>query len=195
MATNKIDLKIQPRQFFQEKITAAQAKNNIAIDTDVEFYLITLLCDFIQPSSPHLLQLDKPLALFLKETLEAPPHEQTLRFKILGDLSLYVSGYFQESFNRRVIDVDYYITVGSIAYRTAATRVGNSSRHVYEKLSQNFAALVELVAEVAVIPTQTHAVDILATYDRWTRSNSQRLLRMLLDIGIDPIKTNTKTPQ
>ena len=193
----KLDLEIAPQQFFQEKITAAKTKNNITIDSDVEFYLVALLCDFIQPAqrSPHLQQLDTPLALFLKETLEAPVHEQLSRFKILGDMSLYMCGYFQESFNRRVIDIDYYITIGSTAYRTTATRISNSSRDVYEKLSHNFAQLVDIVAEVAVVPAQSHVVDILATYDRWTRSNSQRLLQILLELGIDPIKTNTRTPQ
>ena len=197
VAAKKVDLEVGPRQFFKEKISVAKAKNDIAIDSDVEFYLVALLCDFIQPSqrSPHLQQLDTPLALFLKETLEAPVHEQTNRFRTLGDLSLYVCGFFQESFNRRVIDVDYYIAIGSTAYRKTATRVGNSSRHVYEKLSHDFAVLVELVAEVAVIPSQSRAVDILATYDRWTRSNSQRLLQTLLELGIDPIKTDTKTQQ
>ena len=197
VAAKKVDLEVAPQQFFQEKIRAAKTKNDIAIDNDVEFYLVALLCDFIQPAqrSPHLQQLDTPLALFLRETLEAPVHEQPTRFRILGDLSLYVGGFFQESFNRRVIDVDYYIAIGSIAYYKAAARVGSSSRHVYEKLAHDFALLVELVAEVAVVPAQSRAVDILATYDRWTRSNSQRLLQTLLELGIDPIKTNTRTPQ
>ena len=197
VAEKKVDREIAPRQFFLNKITAAQAKNDIRIDRDVEFYLVALLCDFIQPAqrSPHLQQLDKPLALFLKETLEAPVHEQLTRFRILGDLSLYVGGFFQESFNRRLIDVDYYIAIGSTAYHKTAARAGNSSRHVYEKLSHNFAVLVELVAEVAVVPVQSRTVDILATYDRWTRSNSQRLLQTLLELGIDPIKTDTRTPQ
>lgn len=197
VADKKVDLEIAPRQFFLDKITAAQAKNDVTIDRDVEFYLVALLCDFIQPAqrSPYLQQLDKPLALFLKETLEAPAHEQLTRFRILGDLSLYVGGFFQESFNRRLIDVDYYIAIGSTAYHKTAARVGNSSRHVYEKLSHNFALLVELVAEVAVVPVPSRTVDILATYDRWTRSNSHRLLRTLLELGIDPIKTDTRTPQ
>ncbi len=197
VVAKKVNLEIAPQQFFQEKITAAKAKNDIAIDSDVEFYLVALLCDFIQPAqrSPHLQQLDTPLALFLKETLEAPGHEQLTRFRILGDLSLYVCGFFQESFNRRVIDIDYYIAMGSTAYHNTAAQIGSSSRHVYEKLSHDFALLVELVAEVAVIPAQSRAVDILATYDRWTRSNSQRLLQTLLELGIDPIKTDTRTPQ
>ena len=197
VAAKKVDLEVAPRQFFQDKITAAKAKNDITIDSDVEFYLVALLCDFIQPAkrSPHLQQLDTPLALFLKETLEAPVHEQPSRFRSLGDLSLYVCGFFQESFNRRVIDVDYYIAIGSTAYHKTAAQIGHSSRHVYEKLSHDFALLVELVAEVAVIPDQSRAIDILATYDRWTRSNSQRLLQTLLELGIDPIKTDTNTPQ
>ena len=194
VAAKKVDLEVAPRQFFQDKITAAKAKNDITIDNDVEFYLVALLCDFIQPTqrSPHLQQLDTPLALFLKETLEAP----VLSSQPVSDsrrLSLYVSGFFQESFNRRIIDVNYYIAIGSTAYHKTAARMSNSSRHVYEKLSHDFALLVELVAEVAVIPAQSRAVDILATYDRWTRSNSQRLRQTLLEWA-RPIKTDTNTP-
>ncbi len=193
----KVDLGIAPQQFFQEKIAAAQAKSAVTIDSDVEVYLVTLLCDFIQPDqrSPHLQQLDTSLALFLKETLEAPVHERLTRFRVLGDLSLYVGGFFQESFNRRVIDVDYYIAIGSTAYHKTAACMHSGARQVFEKLAHDFASLVELVAEVAVIPAQSRAVDILATYDRWTRSNSQRLLQTLLELGIDPVKTDTRTPQ
>lgn len=184
----------RPSEFFKERVRVALTNNNMTIDNDVEFYLVTLLCNFIQPQQAlDLRELDTPLALFLKEALESSDsHEQLARFKVLGDLSLYVSGYFQESFNRKTIDIDYYIAIGSTAYRKVATL---SAQSLYRKLATSFPQLIEVVAEVAMIPGQNKPVDILATYDRWTRSHSKRLLKVLQELGIDPISNETRTKQ
>lgn len=184
MVAAKVIQQVKLTEFFQEKIDAAVAKNNVTIDDDVEFYLTTLLCNFLRP---QLQMSDTPLALLLQEAMESPSRVQLAKFKSLGDLSLYVAGYFQESFNRRVVDIDYYIALGSIAYRRLAVMVGKNTQSTYEKLAQDFPLLVELVAEVAVVPGQNRPVDILAIYDRWTRSNSRRLLRILQESGINPV--------
>lgn len=189
MIAAKVIQEAKLTEFFQEKIVAAMARNNVTIDNDVEFYLTTLLCDFLRPRSQIP---DTPLALLLQEAIESSSRTQLVKFKSLGDLSLYVAGYFQESFNRRVVDVDYYIALGSIAYRQLAAIVSKNAQSTYEKLAQDFPLLVELVAEVAVVPGQDRPVDILATYDRWTRSNSRRLLRILQESGIDPIPVGVK---
>ena len=192
MPTTLIDTR--PSEFFKERVRVALTNNNMTIDNDVEFYLVTLLCNFIQPQQAlDLRELDTPLALFLKEALESPDsHEQLARFKVLGDLSLYVSGYFQESFNRKTIDIDYYIAIGSSAYQKVATL---SAKDLYRKLAISFPQLIEVVAEVAMIPGQDKPIDILATYDRWTRSHSKRLLKVLQELGIDPINDTTRTKQ
>ena len=111
MSTMLIDTR--PSEFFKERVRVALTNNNMTVDNDVEFYLVTLLCNFIQPALDLQGRLDTPLALFLKEALEsADSYEQQARFKVLGDLSLYVSGYFQESLNRKTIDINYYIAIG-----------------------------------------------------------------------------------
>ena len=192
MSTALIDTR--PSEFFKERVRVALTNNNLTLDNEVEFYLVTLLCNFIKPQEALDLQrLDTPLALFLKEALESSDsYQQQERFKVLGDLSLYVSGYFQESFNRKTIDIDYYIAIGSSAYQKVATL---SAQGLYRKLATNFPQLIEVVSEVAMIPDQDKPVDILATYDRWTRSNSKRLLKVLQELGIDPISNTTRTKQ
>ena len=191
MSTMLIDTR--PSEFFKERVRVALTNNNITVDNDVEFYLVTLLCNFIQPALDLQGRLDTPLALFLKEALESSDsYEQQARFKVLGDLSLYVSGYFQESFNRKTIDINYYIAIGSSAYQKVAKL---SAQSLYSKLAMSFPQLIEVVSEVSMIPGQDKPLDILATYDRWTRSHSQRLLKVLQDLGIDPISNITRTKQ
>ena len=184
----------RPSEFFKERVRVALTNSNLTLDNEVEFYLVTLLCNFIKPQETLDLQkLDTPLALFLKEALESSDsYEQQERFKVLGDLSLYVSGYFQESFNRKTIDIDYYIAIGSSAYQKVAIL---SAQGLYRKLATNFPQLIEVVSEVTMIPGQDKPIDILATYDRWTRSNSKRLLKVLQELGIDPINNTTRTKQ
>lgn len=191
MSTMLIDTR--PSEFFKERVRVALTNNNMTVDNDVEFYLVTLLCNFIQPALDLQGRLDTPLALFLKEALEsADSYEQQARFKVLGDLSLYVSGYFQESLNRKTIDINYYIAIGSSAYQKVAKL---SAQNLYSKLAMSFPQLIEVVSEVSMIPGQDKPLDILATYDRWTRSQSQRLLKVLQELGIDPISNITRTKQ
>lgn len=205
MSTAFIDLNVRPAEFFREKVTTAANALNLQLDEHVEFYLVNLLCEFIDPSKlalndESLQVLETPLAVFLQKALESPPDRQIKIFKRLADSSLYVAGFFQEYFNRRAIHIDYYIDLGSASYRALAQLTSTESKdpkvqHVYEKLATRFSELVDLVAEVSEIPGQKSPKDILAIYDRWTRYPSDRLHRLLQDLGIHPIPASMKQAQ
>ena len=182
-----------PAEFFHGKVTHAIAKQKARLSRDVEFYLVSLLCDFIQPQKIHadlenLNLLDRPLALLLLEAIEMTGSSQLLKFKVLGDISIYIAGFFQESLNRKVVDVDYHSRIGAVAYRSVASLVGSRERDTYEKLADNVAIIIEVMAEVGEINCIKKDKDILSTYDRWTRTNSERLSKALLAVGIDPSK-------
>jgi hypothetical protein len=191
----------EPKEFFREKICVAAANQQVAIADSLEFYLVNLLCDFISPEKITSITgensvLEKPLALLLKDALESPLPVRTRLFKGIGDTSLYISGFFQDYFNRKTYDVDYYIRVGQSAYEgiSAIMREQHQESHMstlYRDLASKFATLVELVAEVADSPEMARPADILAMYTRWTRSHSERLRKKLLEQGILPIPTNT----
>ena len=139
------------------------------------------------------------MAMILKKAIEAPQEEQIKIFKILGDTSLYISGYFEDFFNRKTYDIQYYIDLGSNAYRSVSdlTRSGNSSKNpdTFVTLSDLFPKLVEIVASVADSTKQSENQNILSMYDRWTKTKSERIRKKLEEIGINPIATNTKVPQ
>ena len=59
MPTTLIDTR--PSEFFKERVRVALSNNNMTIDNDVEFYLVSLLCNFIQPQQAlDLRELDTP---------------------------------------------------------------------------------------------------------------------------------------
>ncbi|MCX6123632.1 MAG: hypothetical protein NTV34_02610, partial [Proteobacteria bacterium] len=94
------DLSLSPEAFFRERITTASHKLNIPLADEVEFYLVNLLIEFIDPT-----QLNKefgtdilatPLVLLLKQIGEAPETKRPAMYRRLGDTSLYISGCFQD---------------------------------------------------------------------------------------------------
>ena len=195
---------INPREFFREKVSQALLNQKVNLSDEVEFYLVNLLCGFISPEKlkttlGELDLLDTPLAIMLKHALESPPSMQLKLYKLLGDTSLYISGYFQDYFNRKAFDLDYYVTLGSQAYSHVAGLVKSPQqkqfRDIYLALSENFPLLVEVVAEVSEQSGLQDNSDLLALYDRWSRSQSERLRKKLVDRGIDPVPSNTRDIQ
>ncbi len=205
MGEPQLRLMVQPQEFFREKVTEAVANQNIKLSDDLEFYLVNLLCQFIVPSkletvSGELRAMETPMALMLKQAMEAPPAQQLKIFKYLGDTSLYFAGFFQDYFNRKAFDISYYISLGSSAYTNVSTLMRDQHgdeqfTEMYNNLADKFHSLVEVVAEVSEIPGNPKPVDILAIYDRWTRTHSDRLRRLLHKVGISPVPNPTRERQ
>lgn len=199
-------LLINPKDFFRVRVTEALANLNLSVPGTVESYLVNLLCEFINPGDIEtanglkLSALDTPLAIMLKEASEAPPNQRLRILKYLGDTSLYISGFFQDYFNRKTYDASYFSSVGASAYENVSLlmRDQHGDRHfsaIYRDLAYHFADLVEVLAEVSESPDENRPVDILAVYDRWNRSPSERLRRILGRFGIIPVSSPTRDEQ
>ena len=206
MNSSSLDLLMSPQEFFRGKITEASRQLKVKLDDHVEFYLVNLLTNFIATStfsgggeeSDDI--LSTPLAFMLKRALEAPPEKQPQLYRRLGDASLYVSGFFQDYFNRKTFDINYYITMGSSAYDQASTLSRGSVRddgipETLESLSRNFLQVVDIMAQASDSTAMQQDSNILALYDRWNRSGSDRLRGLLEEKGICPIRVPLKLAQ
>lgn len=203
MADAAPNLLINPEEFFRTRVAETLASQNLSLPDPVESYLVNLLCEFINPTdlemaNGHKLSaLDTPLAIILKEATEAPPNQRLRILKYLGDSSLYISGFFQDFFNRKTYDAGYFRSVGSSAYEHVSflMRDQHGDKHfssVFRDLAYHFQDLVEVLAEISEAPGENRPVDILAVYDRWTRSPSERLRRILGRFGITPITSSLR---
>lgn len=202
----QINLTATPQEFFKERIDLAGRELKIQLPDDVEFYIVNLLCSFICPPSNELTLdsrgrfFNRPLAFMLKDAVEAEACDKPGLYKALGDTSLYITGFFQDYFNGKCIDIDYYIALGKAGYENAAvysngSPIESSSTATYKSLAENFIQVIDLVAEVAELGQTREAKDILNIYDRWTKSNSDRLRRILERQGIEPIMSPRKRAQ
>ena len=203
MTNNRNNLIVQPKEFFRDLVSKAMSDSCSQVNHDIEFYLVNLLCDFIEPTKIKTTHgeidiLDTPLATLLQMALESKHEEQKVILKALGDTSLYVSGYFQDYFNKKSFDPNYFIALGSNAYSNLSNLSKQKKReqpfsHLYQTLSENFRNCVEIVAVVSdsCEPPKTSSC-LLNLYDRWQKFPSKRLLKKLVDAGILPVASDNK---
>jgi hypothetical protein len=114
-------------------------------------------------------------------------------FRHVGDVSLYMAGFFQDSLARKLVDVDYYIDMGGTAYHQVAARVEEQlMRALYQELAEKFGQLVEVLAMVSDKTTPRNSPDLLRMYELWVRTRSERAAKALQEAGILPNDTVKK---
>jgi hypothetical protein len=190
----------QPQDFFRELVTDAMGRQKVSAKPETEFYLVNLLNQFITadrlyPRDTDGSRREEPLALMVKEALEEPEAVvKATRFRHIGDVSLYVGGYFQDSLNRKLVDVDYYIDMGGAAYQHVAVLCSEEEtmRSVYQELAAKFGTFVDVLADVSEKTTPRTEQDLLRLYELWVRTRSERAARALQEAGILPNETIKK---
>lgn len=184
MSGKQLTLVTQPQDYFRELVTESLGRQKISAQPETEFYLVNLLNEFMKADK----LTEEPLAFLVKGALEEPlPQAQSARFRHIGDVSLYVGGFFQDSLNRKLVDVDYYIDMGGAAYQQVAARAAEESlKYVYEELAAKFASFVEVFADVSDKTTPRTEKDLLRLYELWVRTRSERAAKALQEAGILP---------
>jgi len=176
--------------FFREQVTDARNELGIELQEMVEYYLVNLLCDFSSPGDHQSLG-DEPLALIYKRALEADAVDRISILKELGDGALYTAGFFVESIQKSVVDVDYYITMGGHAYSSLGNLVsgyarGNTFSEIYRELADSFPALVNVLNFVSGMSRESKSEDaeLLKLYEKWVTTKDPRLYQQLLEKGL-----------
>src|SRR5215470_7686108 len=160
-----MDLKVNGSiaEFFHDRVSEAIRNQGIDATTPTECYLVNLLADFTK-SPPD----DQPLALKLAAAVSSPD-ERVRQLKDVGDTSLYISGFFADSLQRRLVDVDYYIQLGERAYGDLA-RHFQVTRHaeageVYIELHEKFPRFVDVLAEISEKSSMTSNQGVVQLYE------------------------------
>jgi hypothetical protein len=163
--------------FFHEVVTDALAALHLEVTEPTEWYLVSLLGEFTRARLP-----DEPLALMLAQT-DVGPGERVKTLKEVGDTSLYVAGFFAESLSRKLVDVDYYVGIGSRAYGELASRLGGSLTEVYRELAGKFPGFVEVLHEIRR-RVDFAGADVVRLYEQWLQSRDEWVERKLRSFGV-----------
>jgi hypothetical protein len=187
------------REFFRDAFHDAAVHQRLDIDEHTESYVVSLLTLFSRvealfdqtPEGPRL----RPLALMLADAVDAPsPAARQHALQRLGDVSLFVAGFFMRSFARKLVDVDYHIAMGGNAYGCLADTLQRSARgraaaDVYFQLASKFQGLVDALNEVSEMSYQHSDADVLRLYEVWLKTGSARAHALLGKLGVQPVKS------
>jgi hypothetical protein len=176
-----------PAEYFKELVESALVRQHLQAGDLTEYYLVNLLCQFVRPEAASPFASDsEPLAFRLVRALKTGGSEQRARLKSLGDFSLFMSGFFPDSFNRRRVDVDYYVSMGAYAYGSLSHRDEDAFAEVFGELARNFVGFMDVLGDVSERTGASSSSDLLRLYEKWMRTGSARDGQKLLDRGILP---------
>ncbi|MBI3814962.1 MAG: hypothetical protein HY279_10940 [Nitrospinae bacterium] len=193
MAAMKITTHKNTAEYFKELVERAMGHQEIHTDETVAFYIVNLLSEYVKTdvSFPEGSN-DEPLIMLLNHALRSDYSERIKRFKQVGDFSLFISGFFSDSLKRKLIDIDYYIAIGSIAYNNLSgmmkeQRNGELFYSLFHELTEKFKDFTDVIAEVSDMSSVGTNSDLLRIYERWVRTGSSRDAFMLRDKGVIPV--------
>src|SRR6476660_3487862 len=179
-----------PAEYFRDLIDAALARQHLRANELTAYYLVNLLCRFMRPDGrmPFADDSHQPLALRLGRALESGGMEQRARLRNVGDFSLCMSGFFSDSFRRRLVDVDYYKSMGEYAYGSLSRSEHDTFAQVFAELSSKFVGFMDVLSHISERTATTHAseTDILRLYEKWLRTGSVRDGQRLVGHGLLP---------
>jgi hypothetical protein len=185
-----MELKSSVSEFFHELLTSTIRNQGVDTSEPTECYLVNLLANFSKQTVD-----DEPLALKMATAVFSSPDERARHLKDVGDTSLYVSGFFSESLQRKLVDVDYYIQMGGAAYGELARYFRGYRRSevfgaVYDELGQKFPRFVDVLAEISEQTSVGSSQSVVQLYERWLRTGSEWMARRLRQHGVIPTKTD-----
>ena len=184
------------REFFHDSMQTALNEQHVTIDPHTEHYFVNVLTTFARSEQLFEATADgmklRPLAHMLASALESPTASQReLALRRLGDVSLFVAGFFAQSFARKLVDIDYHIAMGGHAYGTLAAHGRHAARAralstIFDELARKFHRLVDVLNDVAEMAHTHTDKDILRLYEIWLKTGSPRARNLLQRLGIAP---------
>ena len=183
--------------YFRDSLTRVTRAREVSTGEATQHYLVHMLVGFARAENLFEQRPDgnelRPLALMLADALDARPGpERNIQLRRLGDIALFISGFFGDSLARRPVDVDYYSRMGEAAYSTLlhspASRRDAMLADVYGELAEKFLLFVDALADIAQEARVFDERDILRLYELWVKTGSQRAEELLQKLGIEPAR-------
>ncbi len=188
--------------YFHEQLGQVRQSQNFDATEVSEIYVLNLLETFAQPDQLFIVdesgrRQSEALAMILHGAVFGNPADQVHHYKRLGDLALFISGFFSDSLKRRSVGVSYYIDMGQAAYATLAGLIRGSAsgvfRDLYQELAESFSGWVEVLCQLSEqlgLTRRLHELADIELFERWGRLDGpqrRRLADTMLARGMMPL--------
>lgn len=183
---------LTPEAHFSEAIKEACENRQIKTPPAVQVYLVQLLQFYLDSRNLHQEtttdSADRPPQTFAEMYLTALNSEANKRRELMrsvADRALYMTGFFADSLQRKTVDIDYYIDIGSAAYFNLHTWCREDSlAHVYKTFSKRFMDFVEVLNYISEKSMVQADQNVLRLYDRYLRTGSELAREKLNELGV-----------
>jgi hypothetical protein len=180
-------------EFFRDALDQALTHQHVSLDAHTAHYVVSLLTLYSRTEVSHgdtrPGQRWVSLAELLAQASDArTPLERAALLQRLGDVSLFMAGFFAHGFERRLVDVDYHIAMGGRAYGTLAAAPVSGPRRalcsVFDELARKFQPVVDAIGEISDSARVWSPKDILRLYELWLKTGSPRAQGLLQQLGV-----------
>jgi hypothetical protein len=182
-------------EFFRDELGKALDHQHTSLDEHTAHYVVSLLSLYSRTEVSHGDMRAGQRWVSLAELLAQANSAQSLAerealLQRLGDVSLFVAGFFAHGFERRLVDVDYHIAMGGRAYGTLATAPISGPRRalcgVFGELARKFQPVVDAIGEISDTARVWSQKDVLRLYELWLKTGSRRAQGLLQQLGVAP---------
>jgi hypothetical protein len=175
-----------PVEFFKELVDGALVHQRLDANELTAYYVVQLLASYVERPVRGDEEQGVPLAMRLAQALESGGLRQRASLKQIGDLSLFISGFFSDSLNRKLVDVDYYISIGGCAYGALSRVETDTFSPVFAELAHKFVGFVDVLSEVSERTSCASNTEVLRLYEKWLKTGSRRSSQLLIERGVVP---------
>lgn len=197
MATNS--LLLQPNDFFADAVSDALKSRKISATPLVNEYLVKLLTHYMfadnlfDETSENGKKTRSTLAELYLKAMNSEPSLRCDLLKKLGDTSLYITGFFSESLNRKIVDISYYINMGESAFHSLASSVHEETySKLYKDFSTQFVRYMEALNYISKQSNLQKDSNLLKLYENYQKTGSELIRETLVDSGFVDFDINKK---
>tara|TARA_B110001454_G_scaffold219198_1_gene251570 strand:+ start:148460 stop:149098 length:639 start_codon:yes stop_codon:yes gene_type:complete len=199
-----INILMSSKDYFGQALDDAFSARKIKTENRVKGYLIEVLEFYLD--AKNLFEKENvdetgkrrpnTLAELYLTAANAETHQKIELLKKLGDKSLYISGFFGDSLQRKIVDIDYYVNMGGAAYGTLSKAVDKKDplRDVFDTISKRFSDYVEALTYISQKSMISNNQSLLRLYDRYLQTGSNLAKEKLIEMGIVTLSSDQKNP-
>lgn len=181
-------------EFFKGKVDKAVKRNRFKADKMLCYYIVNLMTEYSRTDYYYSADQEDTLVAALNKAMNSENPKKIAQYKMLGDYTLFISGFFHDCLSTSLIDINYYILIGKMAYSNLATAYMGGQKKFFKKfyreLSDKFKDMTEILAEVSDKTNICTNQDVLRIYERWLKTGSERERHLLKSKGVIPIHSS-----
>ncbi|MBK7889645.1 MAG: hypothetical protein IPJ84_01985 [Bdellovibrionales bacterium] len=177
--------------FFSEAVQTAFAKRGFSTFPSAQTYLVKLL-EYYVPTANFFDEVDEQgrrtrstLAEAFLKAVNQEPQARNEQLKRLADRALYITGFFGDSLQRKLVDIDYYCEMGVTAYSVLAdSQKEDMAAKVYREYSSRFLNFSEVLTTISAQAHLQNEANILRLYETYAKTGSDLAREQLLERGL-----------